>query len=380
NAQAFYLYVLSELGEADPADLDALYEEHRSLMDPYAKALLALAYELTGGNSDNQAALLGDLNDSVIVSATGAHWEDAVPDWDNLSSDIRGTAMVLDALARVDPENVLAPNTVRWLMVARQAGNWPTSHETAWSILALADWMAASGELEADYGYEFLVNGDLSLEGRFDADNVASREETAIPVGDLILDDVNFLDFRQGEGDGRLYYTAHLDSFIRAEGVEAVNRGIIVQRAYYDAACDPQETTCEPITSIPAGQQVRVELTIIAPNDLVYAVIEDPIPSGAEAIDPQLETTPGDRQAGFERVDQETLYGYWGWWYFNRVEFRDEEVAFYSEFLPAGTYRYTYFLQPVIPGEFQVIPATAREQYFPEVFGRSNGFLFTIEE
>ncbi|MGD2049033.1 MAG: Ig-like domain-containing protein, partial [Chloroflexota bacterium] len=47
NAQAFYLYVLSELGEADPADLDALYEEHRSLMDPYAKALLALAYELT---------------------------------------------------------------------------------------------------------------------------------------------------------------------------------------------------------------------------------------------------------------------------------------------------------------------------------------------
>ena len=79
-------------------------------------------------------------------------------------------------------------------------------------------------------------------------------------------------------------------------------------------------------------------------------------------------------------MDQETLYGYWGWWYFNRVEFRDEEVAFYSEFLPAGTYRYTYFLQPVIPGDFQVIPATAREQYFPEVFGRSEGFLFTIEE
>jgi uncharacterized protein YfaS (alpha-2-macroglobulin family) len=380
NAQAFYLYVLSELGEADPAALDGLFEEHRGLMDPYAKALLALAYELTGGSGGNQAALLGDLNDSVIVSATGAHWEDAIPDWDNLSSDIRGTAMVLDALARVDPENILAPNTVRWLMVARQASRWPTSHETAWSILALADWMAASGELAADYGYEFLVNGAPSLEGRFDASNVASSEETAIPVGELILDDVNFLDFRQGEGDGRLYYTAHLDSFIRAEGVEAVNRGIIVQRAYYDAACDPQKTACEPITSIPAGQQVRVELTIIAPNDLVYAVIEDPIPSGAEAIDPQLETTPGDRPAGFERVDEETLYGYWGWWYFNRVEFRDEKVAFYSEFLPAGTYRYTYFLQPVIPGEFQVIPATAREQYFPEVFGRSDGFLFTIDE
>jgi hypothetical protein len=380
NAQAFYLYVLAELNEADPVDLDDLFQEHRDLMDSYAKALLAMAYTLSNGNNAHRQALLGDLNDSVAVSATGAHWQDAEPDWNNLGSDIRSTAMILDAFARSDPDNILAPNTVRWLITARQASHWPTSHETAWSILALADWMAVSGELEADFGYQFLVNGDLSLDGRFEAGNVASSDETAIPVDELNLDEVNFLDFSRGEGDGRLYYTAHLDSFVRAEGVEAVDRGIIVQRTYYDAACDPEETECEPITSIPVGQQVRVELTIIAPNDLVYAVIEDPIPSGTEAIDPQLETTPGDRTAGFESVDEETLYGYWGWWFFNRVEFRDDRVAFYSEFLPAGTYRYTYFLQPVIPGNFQVMPATARQQYFPDVFGRSDGFLFMIEE
>jgi uncharacterized protein YfaS (alpha-2-macroglobulin family) len=274
---------------------------------------------------------------------------------------------------------MLAPNTVRWLMTARQAGRWPTGHETAWSILALADWMANSGELEADYGYEFLVNGNSLLDGRFEGENIASNEEASVPVSNLFLDQVNFLDFSRGEGDGRLYYSAHLDSFVRAEGVEAADRGIVVQRTYYDAVCDPQETACEPITSIPAGQQVRVELTIIAPSDLVFAVIEDPIPAGAEAIDPLLETTPGDWPASFERVDEETLFGYWGWWFFNRVEFRDDKVAFYSEFLPAGTYRYTYFLQTTIPGNFQVIPATARELYFPEVFGRSDGFLLMIE-
>jgi uncharacterized protein YfaS (alpha-2-macroglobulin family) len=379
NAQAFYLYVLAELDAADPADLDGLFQEHRSLMDPYAKALLAMAYALSGVNGARQQALLGDLNDSVVVSATGAHWQDVEPDWNNLNSDIRSTAMILDAFARVAPDNILAPNAVHWLMTARQAGHWPTSHETAWSILALADWMAASGELEADYSYEFLANGNPLLEGRFEGSNIAANEETSVPAGELLLDEVNFLDFNRGDGDGRLYYSAYLDSFVRAEGVEAVDRGIIVQRAYYDAACDPREMACEPITSIPAGQQVRVELTIIAPNDLVFAVIEDPIPSGAEAIDPQLETTRGDLAAGFERLDDETLFGYWGWWFFNRVEFRDDKVAFYSEFLPAGTYRYTYFLQPVIPGDFQVIPATARELYFPEVFGRSDGFLFVIE-
>jgi hypothetical protein len=29
---------------------------------------------------------------------------------------------------------------------------------------------------------------------------------------------------------------------------------------------------------------------------------------------------------------------------------------------------------------YQVIPTIAREEFFPEVFGRSDGMLFTIEE
>jgi uncharacterized protein YfaS (alpha-2-macroglobulin family) len=288
--------------------------------------------------------------------------------------------MVLDALARVDPDSILAPNAVRWLMTARQASRWPSSHETAWSILALANWMEASGDLQAEYDYKFLVNGQAISEGTFNEDNIALSDRQSVPVGDLTLGDVNFLGFQRDDGDGRLYYTAHLDTFVRAEGVQAVNRGIIVSRAYYDAACDPREAACEPIDLASPDQQVRVELTIIAPNDLVYAIIEDPIPAGTEAIDPGLETTSGELTAGFQRTDDENLYGYWGWWYFNRIEFRDEKVVFYSEFLPAGTYQYTYFLQPVIAGEFQVIPATARQEYFPEVFGRSDGFLFTVVE
>ena len=74
-----------------------------------------------------------------------------------------------------------------------------------------------------------------------------------------------------------------------------------VSRQYFDAACDPLTETCEPITTVTSDQQVRVELTIIAPNDLTYAVIEDPLPAGAEAIDPNLETSstafePGNDQ------------------------------------------------------------------------------------
>src|SRR5690606_28453726 len=92
NRQAFFLYVLAAWDRADVEDLDALFEEHQDLLDPYAQAYLVLAYEMAGeGDAEAVEALLADLNSSAIVSATGAHWEDELFDWNNLSSTIRGT-------------------------------------------------------------------------------------------------------------------------------------------------------------------------------------------------------------------------------------------------------------------------------------------------
>ncbi len=137
NRQAFFLYVLAESGKDMGDEADALVDAHRGLLDPYAKALLILAYDAAGAQGANQQTLLADLNDEVVLSATGAHWEDAEQDFFNLNSDVRGTAMVIDALSLVEPDNALLPNAVRWLMAARTAQIWSTGHETAWSILAL---------------------------------------------------------------------------------------------------------------------------------------------------------------------------------------------------------------------------------------------------
>ncbi|MBX3058586.1 MAG: hypothetical protein KF770_19145 [Anaerolineae bacterium] len=44
---------------------------------------------------------------------------------------------------------------------------------------------------------------------------------------------------------------------------------------------------------------------------------------------------------------------------FNQIQYRDEKVLFTAEFLPAGTYQYTYYLQTTLSGTFQVPPASA---------------------
>lgn len=378
NRQVFYLYVLYLLGTDHPDRYDAYVANRRDLLSPYAKALLADIYAGTDYTPANLDILLNDLNGSAVFSATGTHWEDPWAHWANLDSDVRNTAVVIDVLARNQPQNNLLPGAVRWLMVARRAQLWATPHDTAWSIMALANWMARTGELEANFNYTLAVNLQPEIQGTFTRQNITANERTAIPLSELVPDAVNFFDFQRGEGNGRLYYTMHLNSFLLAESVSAVSRGITVQRAYYDAACNPENETCAPITQIAAGQQVRVELTIIAHNDLVYAVVRDPLPAGAEAIDPSLATSASGVGPGFQSAAQDYRYGFWGWWYFNRTEFRDEEVVFFARFLPAGTYQYTYTLQTVIPGAFQVMPTTARQEFFPEVFGRSDGLLFKI--
>ncbi len=379
NEQIFYLYTLYLMGSDYPDLYDAYVATRRDLLSPYAKAMLAEIYHGTDYTPANLTILLNDLNDSAIFSATGTHWEDPNAYWANLESDVRNTAVVINALAGIDPQNKLLPGAIRWLMLARQAQLWETPYDTAWSIMALAGWMAKTGELEANFNYALALNLQPEIQGTFTPQNITANERTVVPLSDLVPNAVNFFDFQRGAGNGRLYYTMHLNSFLLAESVSAVSRGITIQRTYYDAACNPESETCAPIAQITAGQQVRVELTIIAPNDLIYTVVRDPLPAGAEAIDPNLATSASGVGPGLQRMDADVYrYGYWGWWFFNRVEFRDEEVRFYARYLPAGTYQYTYTMQASIPGAFQVMPATARQEFFPEVFGRSDGLLFTI--
>jgi hypothetical protein len=106
-------------------------------------------------------------------------------------------------------------------------------------------------------------------------------------------------------------------------------------------------------------------------------VIDDPLPAGLEAVDQSLETSP--QGVDPNQYDYETLWEQgWGWWYFDHIELRDERVVLSADFLPPGTYTYTYLARAGTPGTFRVIPPTAQEFYFPEVYGRGEGSLFSV--
>jgi uncharacterized protein YfaS (alpha-2-macroglobulin family) len=380
NQQAFILYVLAEAGATSKDRLADLYER-RDKLSHYGRAFLALALNLSGDRDGRIKTILSDLNNAAILSATGAHWEEINYDWWAMNTDTRSTAVILDALARLDKGNALIPNVVRWLMVARKEGIWETTQETAWALISLTDWMVATGELQAQYDYQVSLNDVKLASGTATRDNVGESVKLRVAVADMLRDVGNKLTISRGEGPGRLYYTAHLRVFLPVEEIKAIDRGVIVSRRYTLASCD-QGAACPDVREARVGDVIRVDLTIIAPHDLYYVVVEDPLPAGAEAIDPNLATTSLlDLYPSLRRQAQkpywEDFYRWWWQWY-SRSELRDEKMVLFADYLYKGTYQFSYTMRATLPGDYHVIPTTAHEFYFPEVFGRSDGRLLSI--
>ena len=231
----------------------------------------------------------------------------------------------------------------------------------------------ASGELQPNYSFDVQLNGKSLAQATASPETVSTPTELTVQVADLLKDQANALVINRTDGSGVLYYSAHLTVDLPVPQIQELDRGIIVERRYTLPGSDA------PITSAHVGDNVQVRLTVIAPNDLHYVVIEDPIPAGSDAVNPNLNTS---QQVGTqpELNPADPLTQGWGWWFFSNIEFRDQKVVLSSTYLPAGTYEYVYTIRAGLAGTYNVIPATGSEFYFPEVYGRSAGSTFTIED
>jgi hypothetical protein len=376
NQQAFMLYVLAEAGQGDLGRSLALLEQRRQFLDLFGKAYLAMALQRLQPNATQLQSLLNDIHNAAITSATGVHWQERQVDYWAMNTDTRTTAVIIGALARIDPDHPSLPNAVRWLMSARRGGGyWSTTQETAWSIIGLTEWLVASGELKGNYAWQVALNDRPLSEGEVEPETINQTTKLQIEVAQLLAGEANRLVIERtppaaGQtGTGRLYYAAYLTYYKPVTEVQALDRGIKVSREYRR----PNDDLAQPISEARLGDLIEVHLTIETPNDLHYVLVEDPLPAGAEAINTSLAIT-----SLVEEEQAEAPYDDRG--AFTHTELRDEKAVLFATYLPRGRYTYIYLIRASLPGLYHVIPPHAEEMYFPEVFGRGDGAVFGIEE
>ncbi|MGE5222208.1 MAG: prenyltransferase/squalene oxidase repeat-containing protein, partial [Omnitrophica WOR_2 bacterium] len=379
---AFELFALQQAGSGSPGNLSALYEV-RDQLDPWAKALLALTLDQSTPGDPGANALLSDVQSTAIRSATGAHWEDQQPGWQNMDTTITVSAIVVYALALHEPASTLLPDAVRFLMSNQQAnGAWSSTYETAWTLMAMTEFMKGTGELNGNFSYSALLNGAPFASGQVQNPGTDINPVVAsAPLNNLFPEDPNALEIKRGAGPGRLYYNAYLSVYQPVEKAAPLNQGVEISRSYFPLGSACPEGSCAAVHSAKVGDLLNGVITLVLPNDAYHFIVEDYIPAGTELLDTSLKTAQqgAEPQNSLNYNPEKPFDQGWGWWLFHPSQIYDDHIAWAADHLPAGTYQLKYTLVVLQPGQYRVLPAHAWQFYFPEVQGNSAGAVFDIQ-
>lgn len=308
-----------------------------------------------------------------VDEAEGTKWAGKKGDC-FLESERLATALAVRALLLTKTASDAGERGMRWILARRVDGGFGTTMETAAFVGAASAW--AETARPAAFGGTITVLADG-----------AEARKVAVPAGrSLDPKDRRFavdvsgwapgrhaLAFRL-EGQGEVRWAARLETVEAVEKLEADEHGLKVERLYLDPEIPQVEGAELPVKpgydvlrpsarprvepksrpSAVTGERLLVRLTLTAPRDLPYVMIEDPLPAGFEVLDA-------------------TASGPFDW-----QERRDDRQVFFLSRVKAGPVVLTYVLQAVHLGHFTALPARAYPMYQPEVNGRSEGHRITV--
>ncbi len=403
NQRAYMLYVLTLLNadaaKADAGDAPSSILAQQTRLSNHARAWLAIALHRLGRDSEARA-LLDSLTAAAKQTSTLAHWEEDSIDYYMMATDTRATALALDALVQLDPQNALIPKTVRWLMSANREGHWLSTQDTAITLIGLADYMRESKELSADYAWDVQLFGKTLGSGTANRSTLTQTVTLTAPVSQMPQNVAGPLTITRTNQSGKLYYQASLRYYLPGQGIKARSEGLAITRQYYRMPVPGSGGQPERTDHIAAGDLVKVRLSLVVPETSYYLMVEDPLPAGLEAVNGSLNTTadserPPNPQGTVGGEDNgstgvapgsvrgdivESYFPWWRYWgVFSRVEVRDDRVALFADSVAPGTYSYEYYARATTPGTYMAQPAQAKLLYFPDVFGRSDGGTFTVD-
>ena len=386
NMRAYSLYVLA-YAVGDTSDtLVALQQEGQSLvtqsdrLSNHARAWLALGLTKLGMQAEAKTVF-----DSLIAAArqssTTAHWEEDHPDYWSMGSDNRATALAIDAMVTLSPNDPLLPKAVRWLMSAEKEGHWLDSQETAITLISLAHYMQQSKELSADYSWQVNLLGQQLGTGIANSGNLTQTVTMNLPVAKIPQNNNADLSFGRSDAKGKLYYSVSLRYYVPGQGIKSRSEGLAISRSYYQMANGATGDEGLPVKQVNAGDLVKVRLTIVVPETSYYVQVTDPLPAGLEGVNGSLNTTSfterSQNPAGFAAGDQNDPW--WRWGPFDDVEMLDDSTVLFSTYMSPGTYVYEYYARATTPGVYMALPAHIELSAYPDVFGSSDGGAFTVK-
>ncbi|HEY1409138.1 MAG TPA: alpha-2-macroglobulin family protein, partial [Promineifilum sp.] len=384
RTQAYMLYSMAAAGAAvtgealtdeDAAVALALVEEVEEAgdtlpapLDAFSLAALALALDAAGEGAAAQA-MMDRLAATAEIEGELAHWGisgDGQYDRKAMASATRSTALALSAFVQLRPGDELEPLIVNYLMERRRGDGWGTTNETAHAVIGLTDHLLGTGLGQTTAEYTVILDGEPLADGTLETGEL--RDVIELPL-DRLRPGENTLTL-SAAGGGRLFYTLN-QRYRAARQSIAADGPIAIERVYLDPDSGLE------LETVQAGQLVRVQITIQAPRNTPFVVIEDLVPAGLEPLNERLNTTSHRVQTDFNDMNWRLMrwqdYGY------NHKEIRDGRVSFFVTTLAVGANRFDYLARATHAGTFTALPVEVWAMYEPEMWGRSASVVLRVE-
>ena len=356
------------------------------------------------GDSSQARTMLGEAWRQVSIAGNRVELPDSVSGGAVWYSRLRPATRLLFATLAIDPSNpgigALAEMVAR-VGQAEAGWAWSTTDygEAAVALAELARTQSSrlARSVRATSGERVVFDGDAASLARAGAD---------LPLAELLSgerDGVRELRIRlsgaesagvsnsgRGAPPPPVYFSATVHEVPLNRPVTPDIAGLAVER-WYERVDDGR-----PVTSVVAGDLVRVRVRVSTPTDRFFVSVDDMIPAGLEPIDlslktsetlaPFLRSTPSRDSVRAEQsapIWQMALFGSWseGWWSpWDHRELYDDRVVFFARVLWAGSYTGSYVARATTPGTFVAPPAHAEEVNNPALHGRTGGGTFVVRE
>ena len=283
-----------------------------------------------------------------------------------LPSETRTVAEVARAFARKDPKNAKLPLLTQALVTLGRDDGWGSTNANASALLALTELLQPQSEGGPTTTLTVKIDGKVQTVTLGPATPLVTLTSTSAGPVEVSL---------AAAAQGAVLVRAETSYVPAADGSEAPARsnGFVVTRELLRVTGEdtPAEklALAEPGRDLPfsVGQVVEDHVQVVNPKNRNYVAVVVPLAAGLEVLNPRLATAPPEAKAKGVLTKAPTY-----------VAFLDDQVAFYYDTLPAGTYDFYFRTRAQTEGRFTQPPAKAEMMYDATVVGASVGARITV--
>lgn len=282
-----------------------------------------------------------------------------------LPSETRTLSSIVRSLGRYEPADPRYQKLIDALVHLGRGDGWGTTNANAAALLALTDVLKPPFAGSEAQEVEVKLAGGVRKLGLGPSSPTGYVVATAPGPGEVR---------RLGGGDRPLVVRAEASYLPAADGSQAPARrdGFVVERELLLQKTDPPQRIdlAEPgrTVELMVGDVVEEHVRVVNPADRYYVAVVIPLAAGVEPLNPNLATAPPEARPTGELTLAPTY-----------VAFLDDQIAFYYNSLPKGTYDFYVRTRASVEGSFIQPAAKAEMMYDGSVVGGSAGARIVVD-